>query len=190
MLRKKTYWRCLRLTLATDFLSLRVPTPRVRTIPSIASVLLLVSASVLAQDAGSTATQSLTLEVKPVTRLAVTGNPGPLLIDDAVPGSSLTAVSDNSTRYDLVTNVDQMKIVASIDNPMPAGTRLLVRLSTSRSVSTGEVDLSGAVSPVDVVTSIGRGSERDQQITYTFAADASVGQVATQSRTVTLTLTN
>ncbi len=187
---RKTSTANFRLTLARDFHFLRVPFHRVRTLSTIASILLVVSISVRAQDAGSTAAQSLTLEVKPVARLVVNGDPGLLLINDAVPGSSLTTVSDYSTRYDLVTNVDQMKIVASIDDPMPSGTRLLVRLSTAKAVSTGDVDLSGAVSPVDVVTAIGRGSERDQQITYTFAADAEVGQIPTQSRTVTLTLTN
>jgi hypothetical protein len=73
---------------------------------------------------------------------------------------------------------------------MPAGTSLMVRLSSTRAASVGTVDLSNAVSPVDVVTGISRCSEMNQSINYTFAASADVSQIATQSRVVTLTLTN
>jgi len=161
-----------------------------KTLTAIVSLLILSAEIGLAQGRGSSVTQSVTIEVKPITRIAVNGNPTPLIINDAVPGLPLTTVSDNSTKYSLVTNLDQMKIVASIDNPMPAGTRLLIHLSSSKAASAGAVDLSSARAPVDVVRGIGRGSDTDQSISYTFAADAAVGEVPTQSRIITLTLTN
>lgn len=140
---------------------------------------------------GSSVTQSVTVEVKPIIKLVVSGNPSPLIID--TPVSSLAgqrSVSDRNTRYSLTTNVDNMKIVASISEKMPAGTSLRIRLTSSKAVSNGTVDLTGALTPVDVVTGIQRGSDVDQSIDYTFSATADVGEVPTQSRTVTLTLTN
>lgn len=132
----------------------------------------------------------MTIEVKPITRISVTGNPNPLIISDAVPGADLSSVSDANTRYNLTTNLDNMKIVASISDKMPPGTTLMVRLSSSKAESAGTVDLSSAVTPVDVVTGISRCSEMNQSISYTFAANADVSQIPAQSRVVTLTLTN
>jgi hypothetical protein len=57
-------------------------------------------------------------------------------------------------------------------------------------VSNGFVDVSNAMSPVEVVTGLGKGSDLDQTITYTFAANASVGSMNADARVVTLTLTN
>ena len=90
----------------------------------------------------------------------------------------------------MLTNLENMKIVASINNPMPSGTRLMMKLSSTQGVSSGLVDISGALAPVNVVTGIGRGSESNQRITYTFAANASVGEIDSESRTITLTLTD
>ena len=146
--------------------------------------------TILMAQRESSVTQMLTVEVKPITKIAVTGNPGALLITDVNASSDVLTVSDNNSKYSMVTNLDNMKIVASINDPMPAGTRLLLRLESSKGVSDGLVDVSSATSPVDVVTSLGKASDLNQTITYTFAADASVGQISTDSRVITLTLTN
>jgi len=140
--------------------------------------------------AQATAQQSVSLEVRAVTKIAVSGNPGSLILSDAVAGSSVMSAEDQSTSYSVTTNLDNMKIVVSIDSPMPAGTRLMMNVASARGVSTGLVDISNATSPIDAVTGISRGSESAQPISYVFAADASVGSVPTQSRTITLTLTN
>jgi hypothetical protein len=144
----------------------------------------------LAQTEGSSATQSVTIEVKPITKISVTGNPNPLTITDAIPGSNFSSVSDVNTKYSLTTNLDNMKIVASINDRMPSGTRLMIKLSSSRASSAGTIDLSGAVTPIDVVTGISKCSETNQTIDYTFAANEDVSEVPTQTRVVTLTLTN
>ncbi len=156
-------------------------------------ILLLVAATsgtLLGQTTGSSVTQSVTIEVKPITKISVTGNPGSLIINDAAAGANLTAVSDNNTKYSLTTNLESMKIVASINEPMPLGTKLTVMLSSSKAASRGTVDLSAATAPIDVVTGIGKCSDVDQAISYTFAANPEVGDVPLQSRVVTLTLTN
>jgi hypothetical protein len=134
--------------------------------------------------------QSVTVEVKPITQIAVSGNPGPMFVTDMGSGSGVLTVSDNSTKYSMLTNLENMKIVASINGAMPQGTRLMVKMETSAGQSNGFVDVSNASAPVDVVTGISKGSDRNQSITYAFAADPSVTQMSSDSRVVTLTLTN
>jgi hypothetical protein len=145
---------------------------------------------VWAQAENNSVTQIVTIEVKPITKISVAGHPNPLIISDAAPGSNLTSVSDNNTKYSITTNLENMKIAASINDRMPAGTKLMVKLSSSKAASTGLVDLSGALSPIDVVTGISKASDMNQSISYTFAANSDVYEIPTQTRVVTLTLTN
>lgn len=166
------------------------PTNRLTNISKMVLLVIASTGTIWAQAGSSSVTQTLTIEVKPITRLSVTGNPSPLMINDAVPGSDLLSVSDDNTKYNLTTNLDNMKIVASINNRMPAGTKLMVRLYSSKATSTGSVDLSGALSPVDVVTGLSKASDMNQTISYTFAANSDVYEVPSQTRVVTLTLTN
>ena len=153
------------------------------------AICLLIPLVALAQT-GSSVVQTLNIEVKPITKIAVSGNPGALYITDASAGSDVLTVSDNNSNYSMMTNLDNMKIVASINNPMPEGTRLMMKLESSKGSSSGLVDVSNAMSPVEVVTALGKGSDLNQSITYTFAANASIGQMNVDSRVVTLTLTN
>jgi hypothetical protein len=139
---------------------------------------------------GSSVVQHLTVEVKPITKIAVNGNTGALYITDATPGTDVMTVSDNNSKYSMLTNLDNMKIVASINSAMPSGTKLMVKLESSKGMSSGFVDVSNALSPVDVVSALGKGSDLNQTITYAFAADATVGQINSDSRVVTLTLTD
>ncbi len=139
---------------------------------------------------GSSVVQTLTIEVRPITKIAVSGNPGALYITDANAGSEVLSVSDNHSKYSMMTNLDNMKIVASINSPMPTGTHLMMKLESSKGMTDGFVDVSNAMSPVQVVSGLGKGSDLDQTITYTFAANASVGQIDSDARVVTLTLTN
>lgn len=164
--------------------------PIARTFTSVILLVLITTGTVWAQAGSSSVTQTVTIEVKPITRLSVTGSPNPLIITDAVPGSNLLSVSDENTRYSLTTNSDNMKIVASLDDKMPAGTKLMVKLLSSKAASMGLIDLSGALSPVDVVTGLSRASDANQSISYTFAANPDVYEIPTQTRVVTLTLTN
>jgi hypothetical protein len=157
--------------------------------PTLLAAILFLPVLALGQ-AGSSVVQNLTVEVRPIAKIAVSGNPGSLYIMGTTGGTDVLSVSDDNTKYSMVTNIDNMKIVASISNEMPAGTKLLVRLESSRGLSNGFVDLSEARAPVEVVSGLGRGSDLNQRITYTFAANASVGSMNVDSRVVTLTLTN
>lgn len=165
---------------------------RVKILSAIVLFLLVILTSVelRSQVVNNTATQTITLEVKPITKISVTGNLNPLIIKDDVRGSDLTSISDENTKYSLTTNIDNMKIVASINDRMPQGTKLMIKLASSKAASNGVVDLSNAMTPVNVVTGINRGREQDQTISYTFAANADVTEIPATSRMVTLTLTN
>ncbi len=162
----------------------------VKTISIIVIMIVVASAGLMAQGRGNSATQSVTLEVKPIAKISVAGYLTPLIINDALPGSGLASVSDENTKYSLVTNIDNMKIVASINDRMPTGTKLMIKLTSSKAASAGLVDLSNALTPVDVVRGIKKGSDVGQSISYTFAANAEVDDIPSQSRTITLTLTN
>lgn len=163
--------------------------PTLRTLLTITAILFFLGSDALAQD-GSTASQMVTLEVKPVTKISVSGDPGTLIIADALPGVEKSSVSDENSTYSITTNLESMKIVASINAPMPSGTRLMLALNSSKAISSGVVDISSALTSVNVVTGIGKTSEHNQTIRYTFEAGAEAGEIETDSRIITLTLTN
>jgi hypothetical protein len=176
------------LTLTADlpyfFVSMNV-----KYITSLLAFCISIPLAALAQG-GSAVVQHLTVEVKPITKMAVSGDPGGLYITDTNAGSDVTTVSDNNSKYSMLTNLDNMKIVASINSAMPAGTKLMVKLESSKGFSNGFVNVSNALSPVEVVTALGKGSDLNQTITYAFAADATAGQINSDSRVITLTLTD
>ena len=136
-----------------------------------------------ARSQNASATQELAIEVKPVTRLIVSGAPLPLVVSCG----GISSATDASSRYSLVTNLKSMKIVASIDSPMPSGTSLAIMLESTKGVSRGEVEIAGSA---EVVTGIGPGGETDQRIMYRFSALPGVTELASGERTVTLTLTD
>jgi len=159
---------------------------------SAAAILTVVlSTSAFAQ---ATATQSVTLAVNTVYKIATSGNPGPLTITDATAGvDDLTSVSDNSTTYSITQNFDNtVKITAHLDAALSAGYTLGLSLASTKGTSAGSMDISNATSAsaVDLVTSIQRGADAAQQIGYTFSATATAGTLSSTTKTVTLTLTN
>jgi hypothetical protein len=163
---------------------------RLQTILPVLTASVLLSMAVQAQT-GERAVQAVTLEVKPITKISVSGNPVALVVNDALAGTEeLLTVKDENTVYSITTNLENMKIVASINQQMPPGTKLMVSLASSKGTSVGVVDISNALSPVDVIRSIQKGSDVNQRITYIFAADARAGEIPQQTRTITLTLTD
>jgi hypothetical protein len=158
---------------------------------NLAGAFLLLTGILSAQRNEASVQQSVTIEVRPMTQIRVTGNPHAFLIQDPPAGlNAYATVSDNNTSYSLLSNMDNMKIVASINNPMPRGTKLMIDLASTKGASNGVVDISNAVTPVTAVSGIGRGSDRNQQINYVFAANAVAGDINAESRIVTLTVTD
>jgi hypothetical protein len=83
-----------------------------------------------------------------------------------------------------------MKIVGSISAPMPAGTQLTIQSASNKGLSLGSMDVSNALSPVDLVAGVNKGSDQDQSIRYVFSANADVPSIPSDFRIITLTLTN
>jgi opacity protein-like surface antigen len=145
-------------------------------------ITIIMSLSSLALAADST-TQIVTFEVQAVNDISVSGDPGPLV---TIAGSSAT---DNSTTYSITTNEANKKITGELDADMPPNTTLEINLAAPTGASSlGDVALSSA--PADLVTGIGILSESGLAITYTFTADVGAGVIASDTRTVTLTITD
>ncbi|HTP79087.1 MAG TPA: hypothetical protein VMM57_01645 [Bacteroidota bacterium] len=160
----------------------------------IATLSLLGFAGVQTLLAQATATQSVTLAVNTVYKIATSGNPSPLTITTGTAGSdNLTSVSDASTNYSITQNYgNTVKITANLDAALAAGYTLKLTLASTKGTSAGSVDISNATSSsaVNMVTNIQRGADAAQVITYNFAATASAGTLSSLAKTVTLTLTN
>jgi len=141
--------------------------------------------------AGNTAEQTVTYEVTAINELSTSGNPGALIVNSATAGSQPNEVKDTSTTYAITTNCKKnaKKITAAIDSAMPKKTTLKITLAAPTGGTTkGQKTLS--TSAVNVVTGIDAVASSGHQITYDFSATAAAGVVASNTRTVTLTLTD
>ncbi len=155
---------------------------------SIATLLLGVALNVFAQH-GTSATQTLALVVKPIAVFSVTGDPQPMVITTTGAGTEIMTAEDRSTRFTMTTNTTGRRIAVSLNAPMPVGTKLMIRLADGTGTSNGMVDLSNALTPVTAVSDLQPGLAADQEIAYTFLAEATAGPVPPQSRTITFTVT-
>ncbi len=154
----------------------------------IATMTMLLVNSAFAQPA--TQTQTLTLSVGTVYKMIVSGNPAAMNITTGTAGTdALTSVTDASTTYSITQNYGPtVKITAQLDAALAAGYSLTVTLASGKGTSIPNVPLNATAA--NVVTGIGMGADAAKQISYTFAANASAGTMASGSHTVTYTLTN
>jgi hypothetical protein len=152
-----------------------------------ASVALVVIAAPL--FAGSSTTQTITFSVNAINEIAVSGNPGALTVSTATPGSVPDTATDSSTTYDITTNQSGQKITAAIDSGMPAGVTLKVQLTAPAGATSAGLVTLGA-SAADVVTGISTLNQSGLGITYKLSATPAAGSMASDTRTVTLTITS
>ena len=141
--------------------------------------------------AANTANQTVTFQVLAINELAVSGNPAALTINAATAGSEPTSVTDATTTYAFTTNQQTRKITGAINANMPANTTLAVGLAAATApnawTSTGSQTLS--TSAADLATG-GRKRANALTITYQLSATVDAGEVASDTRAVTLTLTS
>jgi hypothetical protein len=137
---------------------------------------------------GNSATQVITIGVRQVTRISLSGNQIALQIERE--GRQSATMTDATATYSLVSNARRVKIAGSISAPLPEGTTLEIQLESSRGTSVGMVDITRATTPRDLVVGIVPGVESAQRITYAFSVKSGVKDVAQQSRVVTLTITD
>ena len=130
--------------------------------------------------------QTATFQVDPINEISVSGNPGALAINTAVAGSAPTAASNASTTWAVTTNQTGAKVTAAINLAMPAGVTLSLNLQNPAGATSTTVSLRTLA--VDAVTGITKLNESGRTVTYTLAATAIAGVVASTSHTVTLTM--
>ena len=136
--------------------------------------------------AAQTAAQVVHFRVDAVSQLAVSGNPAPLIISAAIAGQDPSGASGSTTTYAISTNESNQKIVASLNQAMPAGTNLEVALAAPSGAATrGNVALGTA--GTDVVTGISTTATSALPITYRLSATVAA-DVASTARTVTYTI--
>ncbi len=142
-------------------------------------------------QAANQANQLVTLEVKVVNKINISG-PVSLLIDDAIPGGAgLQPVSNNATSYNITHNGSATgKITASINSGLPAGITLQLTLASTLGTSDGIQDISSATTALNVVEGVKQGKDATQMITYNFSATPEAGVFASTVKTVTLTVTD
>ncbi|HEX7049325.1 MAG TPA: hypothetical protein VF188_03850 [Longimicrobiales bacterium] len=149
------------------------------------ATLVLASAGVASAQA---TTQTVTFEVQAINEIAVSGDPGSLVISSATAGGAPDPVTDASTTYDITTNETGKTITAVLDAVMPTGLTLTIELvAPSVGTSAGPVTLTDVAA--NAVTGISNVAETGLGITYTLSATAAAAVTATpQTRTVTLTI--
>jgi hypothetical protein len=130
--------------------------------------------------AADTAVQNIAFTVDAFSSIAVSGDPAPL--------GTVSHPSDSSTTYDVSTNGTNMRITAQLDSPMPTNVTLNVALAHPTGLSTSTAQNLTA-SPLEVVSGITTLSQTGLGVTYSLSAPASVAPSASDSRQVTLTVT-
>ena len=150
------------LTMNNPFVYI-VSTPRLKNPIAIVLFLLVVMTSIVSLGA---------FEIKPLSFISVNNGSNRFLAFH----SKMV-----ERHYNLSTYSQNWKIIASIDEPMPARTKLLIQVSSKKGASLGIVDLSDGT-PKNVVIGNGKVVETDQCISCTVISGTRLG------RTVTLNL--
>ncbi|MCK4428013.1 MAG: hypothetical protein KAW16_05990 [candidate division Zixibacteria bacterium] len=141
--------------------------------------------------ADNIATQTVTFQVDAINEIEVSGDPANLVINSATAGSEPDSVTDATTTWDITTNADTdaKKLTGAIDTNMPSNVTLKINLGAPTGASSeGQTALTNVAA--SLVTAIEMVAESGLSITYTLAATVAAGVVASDTRTVTLTLTD
>ena len=151
-----------------------------------------------AQD---TATQTVTMQVREICVIDVTGNPSPLIIVPPSNGGDMPANPSDNTTYAQYTSVVAQGKTRSItahwgaNDSAPSGCELKLEATPAggnQGSSAGEITLS--TTPQNIVTGIrscatGSDSSNGAQLTYTLVIKDVESLVAGEEKTVTVTLT-
>lgn len=134
-----------------------------------------------------TATQDVTIQVNAISRIAVTGVAQSLTITTATAGSEPTAATA-TVSWAITTNQTNQKVTASLDAALPANVTLSASMAQPTGATSAGSQALGTVA-VDLVTGISTLAQGGLGLTYTLAATAAAGVVASTTRTVTYTIT-
>ena len=144
----------------------------------------------------NTAEQEVTITVNEIMEIAVSDNPGALIIDTATAGAPPTADLDDSTYalYTSVVSTDETRTITAAIDAIPAGLELKLEAAppTDCGTTAGAVALTTtAASIIENIGSCATGTETGANLTYTLSVTDVTKLVAdTTNVTVTLTLTD
>jgi hypothetical protein len=142
----------------------------------------------MAQAASAqTANQIVTIQVDAINVIAFAGSPS-LVINTAVAGSAPSSATNATATWAVTTNQTGSKITASLSSAMPAGLTLSANLGAPTGAASNGLTALG-VGAVDLVTGITKLAQGTLGVTYQLDATVAAGVVASQSRTVTYTIT-
>ncbi len=138
-----------------------------------------------------TATQTVTFQVDAINEVSVSTANTSLAINSAVAGSDPVSATSTGLTWAVTTNQSGAKITGILSADMPSGLTLSVALtapSGATAANSGSpVSLSSA--STDLVTGISTLAATGLSMQYTLDATAAAGVVASDSRTVTYTIT-
>jgi len=136
---------------------------------------------------------NVVITVNSISLLAVSGGDVNLTVSTATPGSDLDAATDNSTTLLWTTNQNGRKVTVALNTAYSAGITLEVQASgisgfgSNTGTALGNITIGTTAS--DVINTISR-TFAHCTLTYTATASVSAGNIASESRQVTYTITN
>lgn len=141
--------------------------------------------------AGNTATQRITFSIQEATQISVSGDPAPMLVVAATPGTEPVPVTEASARYAIAANAGEnaKKITAALDRDLPAGILLEVELAAPNGEATSS-RRALSTQAVDLVTDIHNVMATEKAITYNLSAGSTEGSPGGGNLVVTYTVTN
>lgn len=147
---------------------------------AIACALMALATSARAQ----TAAQVIRMEIRPISQLAVRGS-----TTFTIPARLLhtgTVVSSNAT-YAITTNEENRRITVAIDEPLPAGVSLGMRMDAPAGARSAEEVMLSTV-PQTAVSGISRLNAANLGIAFSLTTEKSALVPASTTRTVRVTL--
>lgn len=133
------------------------------------------------------ATQTIVFSVQPISELAISSSPFPMVVSTACPGEEPDGVFDFSSFYAVTSNGVSEKLLACLDGQMPPGTALWIMASPpTGATSCGRVNLD--TYPQNLVVGISRVAQSNLALSYLFECEAEAGVLPFSSRYVTFTL--
>ena len=137
------------------------------------------------QGIGQTATQNISIDIRPISRLAVAGSTTMTIPARGAAGAP--TVSTATATYAVTTNEDNRRITVALDEPMPTGVTLRMKMDApAGAVAEDELELS--TDPRTAVTGISRQATRDLGIIFSLETARGAVVPAATNRTVKVTM--
>mgnify|MGYP000043469368 FL=1 len=137
---------------------------------------------------GSTATQDITITAEPINEVSLSKTTLSLTITPPTEDLVEEEVIDSSTTLSYSTNQTNQKITVTVDRTLPLGLTLLVEATSTGGVSSGAIALDTSAN--NLITDLSNLSDSGETVTYTLKANKFAEPTASETFTVTYTITS